>query len=106
MRGRIGWVLVAAATATFSAVFLAPSLRGQVGRITRSALLLPRNLLSVSPAPPPSTAAPPRARSASSGAAGGGVVSGVSYRHDTSPPLRDIPPVPYGAGRDREEKNG
>src|SRR5689334_18892501 len=34
-----------------------------------------------------------------------GIVVGTDYRHDVSPPLRDLPPLPFGFGTRKDEAN-
>ena len=101
MRRRTRRSLIAFAVVLLPVVFLTPSSvalvdkgRGGPVRVPKAALAAPSRILGAAmrrrSADPPET--PPADE----------VITGTSYRNDTSPPLRDMEPVPYGFVGDRE----
>ncbi len=101
MRRRTRRSLIAFAVVLLPVVFLTPSSvalvdkgRGGPVRVPKAALAAPSRILGA--AMRRRSADPPETPSADE------VITGTSYRNDTSPPLRDMEPVPYGFVGDRE----
>jgi hypothetical protein len=98
MKSRTRWLLSALAVTLLLVVVFAPLSRAQVVRISKSAFLLPKKLLSLPPRVLGSAALRSPVR-ASVRELDNGVIVGTSYNNDTSPPLRDMTPVLYTGSR-------
>ena len=93
MKRQAGWIVTALSVSVLLILVFVPSSRAQVVRISKGVLLLPRALWSL----PPKALGSAMLRSPLMAAAkppGNGVIVGASYHNDTSPPLRDMEPVP------------
>jgi hypothetical protein len=103
IRRRTGTTLIAFA-GLLLAVVSVPSSRAQVARISKTALLLPKNILSPNPRVPGSVKPDPSVISAAKEQnQNNGVIAGASYHNDISPPLRDMEQLPLGPlGGERE----
>ena len=100
MTGRIRRSFLKLAVVILPVALLAPPGAAQVKKVGVGAPLLPKAPLA---APVSVLGAAMRRRSADlPEAPPEDVISGTSYRNDTSPPLRDMEPVPYGFVGDRE----
>ncbi len=107
MKTRTRWILAALTVVLLPLVISVPLSKAQVSRISRGALLLQKNVLSL-----PGRIFGSAMLGSSAKLAGGepnkddGVIAGSSYRNDTSPPLRDLPPSPVSTkGKAEHEAN-
>jgi hypothetical protein len=99
IRGRTRWILVALAVLLLPVAALLPLSGARVARISTSALLLPKNVLSLHPRATGSTSVISATKEQH---ANNGVIVGASYHNDTSPPLRDMKPLPIELQGERE----
>src|ERR1700693_5321278 len=102
MKRRSSWILSALALPLFLVVVFVPLSRAQVARISRGALLLPKKLLSLPPRVLWGSMLQSPVMPAAMEQASNGVIVGTSYHNDTSPPLRDIKPLPIESHGERE----
>ncbi len=98
---RIRRSLVALVASLLAVVFLAPPGVAQVARAWGGALLAPKTAMAL-PTRVLATAMRRRSADPPEPPPSDEVVTGTSYRNDTSPPLRDMEPLPFGFDGDRE----
>ena len=97
MKRRTRWIPVALIVLLLPVVILVPLSRAQVTKISTGALLLPKKVLSLPPRVFGSAMLQsPVMPAGKEPAQGNGVIVGTSYHNDTSPPLRDMKPLPVG----------
>ena len=102
LRRRLFLIAIAlAAGFVFAMRAAAPS--GAFGRL-RSMLSGSSSTPAGGPAGQKGTGALPGSAAVAAAVSNIGVRTGTSYHHDTSPPLREMEGIPYGSGRDREER--
>src|SRR5690349_16282441 len=104
MARRARWTLIALTVLLLAVVVFVPASRAQVARISNAVLLLPKTALSLPSKAAGGSAPIPSARPAGKEPPGSSVIVGASYHNDTSPPLRDIKPMPM-ASRGETEAN-
>jgi hypothetical protein len=105
MKSRSRWTSAAVFALLVTVLLLVPLTRAQVAKIPKAVFPLQKSVLGLHPGVlggvvHRSPAGPAGVESVQ----GGGVIVGASYRNDTSPPLREIPPIPIKA-RDQHEAN-
>src|SRR6266540_3568304 len=101
MKKRTRWIPVALIALLLTVAILVPLSRAQVTKISTGVLLLPKKLLSL----PPRVLGSAMLQSVMPAAkeqANNGVIVGTSYHNDTSPPLRDMKPLPVEPREERE----
>src|SRR5437667_5374680 len=98
MARRARWTLIALTVLLLAVVVFVPASRAQVARISNAVLLLPKTALSLPSKAAGGSGAVPSVRPAGKKPPpGGSVIVGASYHNDTSPPLRDMKPLPMAS---------
>ncbi len=100
MKRQTRWFPVALIVLLLPAVILVPLSKAQVTKISTGLLLLPKKLLSL----PPRVLGHAMLQSVmpAKEQANNSVIVGTSYHNDTSPPLRDMKPLPVEPREERE----
>src|SRR5258706_8503775 len=95
MQNRTRGILISVTVLLTAVAVFVPSSRAQVARISKAGLLLPKTVLALSPRVFGSAMlGPPVRPTGKEPPPGSNVIVGASYHNDTSPPLRDIKPLP------------